>query len=146
MYSVGLSAMKGMFFDRAKVQSAINVATRRVLSRFGAFVRQRARTSIRKRKGISPPGQPPYSHVGTLRSGILFGYDMGRQSVVIGPVALRSGGVIPKALEYGGTSFVRSRRGATERATVQARPFMRPALAAELPGLPAMWRNSVRKG
>jgi hypothetical protein len=44
-------AAKQGFFDRAKVKNAVDAGTRRVLSRFGAFVRTRARTSIRKRKG-----------------------------------------------------------------------------------------------
>jgi hypothetical protein len=56
-------AAKGSFFDRAKVKNAVDAGTRRVLSRFGAFVRTRARTSIRKRKGTSPPGGPPHAHV-----------------------------------------------------------------------------------
>lgn len=147
MQLVGLNAMKGMFFDRAKIKNAVDAATRQVLSRFGAFVRTRAMTSIRKRKGTSAPGMPPFSHVGLLRKGILFGYDTARQSVVIGPVVMgRSGGVVPRALEYGGASFVRDRRGANQPVQIRPRPFMRPALAAELPGLPAMWRNSVRKG
>ncbi|MFO0880735.1 MAG: hypothetical protein U0840_25665 [Gemmataceae bacterium] len=146
MQLVGLNAMKGMFFDRAGVQRAVDAATRRVLSRFGAFVMTRSRTSIRTRKGISAPGSPPHSHTGLLRKGILFGYDTARQSVVVGPVVGRSGGIASRALEYGGSSVVRNRRGGSQPTRVKSRPFMQPALAAELPGLPAMWRDSVRKG
>jgi hypothetical protein len=43
-------AAKQWFFDRAKVKNAVDVGTRRVLSRFGAFVRTRAKTSIRKKE------------------------------------------------------------------------------------------------
>jgi hypothetical protein len=61
-------AAKQGFFDRAKVKRSVDAATRRVLSKFGAFVRTRAKTSIRKKKGTSPPGSPPYSHTGLCGS------------------------------------------------------------------------------
>ncbi|MCL4743749.1 MAG: hypothetical protein KJZ54_16250, partial [Phycisphaerales bacterium] len=67
--------IKQMFFDRPKVRRAVDAARRKVLSKAGAFIRQTARTSIRKRKGSSKPGNPPHSHVGLLRRFILFGYD-----------------------------------------------------------------------
>ena len=54
MIGMKLKAAKGLFFDRGAVLRATTAAERRVLSRFGAFVRQRARTSIRQRKGIAP--------------------------------------------------------------------------------------------
>jgi len=41
-------AAKSNFFDRAKVVRAVNRARRKALSRVGAFVRTRARRSIRK--------------------------------------------------------------------------------------------------
>ncbi len=50
-----------MFFDTDRVKRAAGVAARRNLSKVGAFVRTGARSSIRKRKGISTPGQPPSS-------------------------------------------------------------------------------------
>lgn len=40
--------MKSMFFDRAEVIRKVDALTRKTLSRAGAFVRQRARSSIRK--------------------------------------------------------------------------------------------------
>jgi len=84
-----------------------------VLSKFWAFVRQRARTSIRKRKGTSQPGSPPYSHVGLLRKFILFAYEPARQSVVIGPVLLREGSDVLRLPEQGGR---RCAAGCTMRA------------------------------
>jgi hypothetical protein len=140
-------AAKANFFDRAAVMNAVDAGRRRVLSKFGAFVRQRARTSIRKRKGISAVGAPPYSHVDILRKGILFAYDATRGSVVIGPARL-GGTVDPDALpalEYGGpsTTTVRGGKG-RKRISVRARPFMGPAFEAEKPGLPAMWKDSIR--
>jgi hypothetical protein len=140
---------KKMFFDRPAVTRAVSDAARRVLSKFGAFVRQRAKTSIRKRKKSSPAGQPPSSHVGTLRKGILFGYDASQRSVVIGPTILdgHSGEALP-ALEHGGTTrVVRGRRGRVRVKTVriEARPFMQPAFEHEKQAsLPSMWRDSVK--
>ncbi len=138
--------IKQMFFDRPKVKRAVDAARRRVLSKAGAFIRQTARTSIRKRKGTSKPGSPPYSHVGLLRRFILFGYDRQSESVVIGPVGIK-GSTAPRVLEQGGTTTVtRGRRGkrTERRVRVAARPYMNPALEKERPKLPELWRNSVK--
>jgi len=140
---MSLQAAKQGFFDRALVQQKVAAAERKVLSRFGAFVRQRAKTSIKKRKGTSPPGQPPHSHVGLLRKFVLFAYDPGRQSVVIGPTLLRAGAQAPRLLEHGGEATLETKRG-RKRARYRPRPFMGPAFAAEKPKLPALWKNSVR--
>ena len=137
--------VKKLFFDRQAVISRVDPATRRVLSRFGAFVRRTAKGSIRKRKRAAPPGSPPSSHTGLLKKFIFFGYDPDRRSVVIGPERLnqRGRGEAPSLLEYGGqTTLVRG--GKRERATYRARPYMGPAFEKEQPKLPAMWRDSVR--
>ncbi len=138
--------IKQMFFDRPKVKRAVDAARRRVLSKAGAFVRQTARTSIRKRKGSSKPGNPPHSHVGLLRRFILFGYDRQSDSVVVGPVGFRDSSA-PRVLERGGTTTVtRRRRGkqTERRVRIAARPYMKPALEKEQPKLPELWRNSVK--
>ena len=90
MFTMSLKSAKSGFFDRAAVVRAVDQATRRNLSRFGAYVRQRAKTSIRRPPKtatvrISRPGRPPYSHTGLLKRFIFFAYDADRQSVVIGP-------------------------------------------------------------
>jgi hypothetical protein len=54
------------------------------------FVRDRAKTSIRKRKGIRPPGQPPYSPIDLLRKFTSFAYKT-PQSVVMRPTWLKEG-------------------------------------------------------
>jgi len=141
---------KQMFFDRGAVTSATDRATRRVLSRFGAFVRTAAKHSIRKRKATSAPGEPPSSHTGLLRRFIFFGYDRDRRSVVIDPMRLNQKvDDAPAALEYGGASTVmeglRNRRR-KRRIRIAARPYMGPAFEQEKPKLPAMWRNSLRRG
>jgi len=137
--------IKRMFFDRQAVISKVEAATRRVLSRFGAFVRRSAKSSIRKRKKPAPPGQPPSSHTGLLKKFIFFGYDADRRSVVIGPTRLnqKGRGEAPPLLEYGGKATL-VRRGKKKRVTYQARPYMGPAFEKEKPQLPAMWRGSVR--
>ena len=148
---------KSMFFDRQKVKDAVDKATRKVLAKFGAYVRTAAKSSIRKRKAISAPGQPPSSHAGHLKRLIYFGYDSGRHSVVIGPTPFRSTAEAPALLEYGGTArrakkVIRRRRGAARAQVVKktvtmkyrARPFMGPAFEKERPKLTAMWAGSVK--
>lgn len=136
---------KKLFFDRQAVISKVDAATRKVLSKFGAFVRRSAKSSIRKRKKPAPPGQPPSSHTGLLKKFIFFGYDPERQSVVIGPTRLnqKGRGEAPPLLEYGGKATL-VRRGKKKRTTYKARPYMGPAFEKEKPQLPAMWRGSVR--
>jgi len=134
-----------LFFDRQAVISKVDAATRRVLSRFGAFVRQRAKSSIRKRRKPAPPGFPPSSHTGLLKKFIFFGYDTGRKSVVIGPAKLggKGRGQAPSLLEYGG-GMTLNRRGKSRRVNYQARPYMGPAFEKEQPRLPALWRGSIK--
>ncbi len=138
--------VKETFFDRSAIQRAVGDAARKVLSKFGAYVRQAARSSIRKRKAVSKPGQPPSSHVGTLKRLLFFGYDPAKKSVVIGPTPLGSGSAdAPPLLEYGGQARVKGRKGKSVTATYRPRPFMGPALEKEEPKLPQMWADSVSK-
>ncbi|QNN25135.1 hypothetical protein HED60_23600 [Planctomycetales bacterium ZRK34] len=134
-----------LFFDKKAVRDKADAGTRRVLSKFGAFVRRTARSSIRKRKKTSSPGSPPSSHIGLLKKFIFFGYEPAKRSVVIGPVRLsqKGRGEAPSLLEYGGSTKV-EHRGKRKRAKVRPRPFMGPAFEKEQPKLPAMWRDSVR--
>jgi hypothetical protein len=139
-----LNQVRGLFFDRTAVMAATTAAERKVLSRFGAFVRQRARTSMKRRRDPAPPGEPPSAHTGLLRQHLYFAWDPSARSVVIGPVALnqKQRGV-PPLLEYGGPA-VRVRWGRPRQVFYQPRPFMRPAFAAEQARLPTLWRGSVR--
>jgi len=137
-----------MFFDTERVKRAADTATRTVLSKAGAFIRTAAKSSIRKRKAISAPGQPPSSHTGLLKRFIFFGYDADRKTVVVGPMRLNQKiGAAPEALEHGGPSTVVSglrNRRRKRRIRIQARPFMGPAMAKEAPKFPGLWANSVR--
>lgn len=164
MLSLTLKAAKSNFFDRNKVKDAMTAAAHRVLSRFGAYVRQRAKTSLRYRERSSLPGNPPSAHrtmlrrrtnkktgtrtvqaVSPLRELILFAYDSTRHSVVIGPALLRAGSKVPSVLEYGGVGEVRdpiTRR--VRKATFAPRPYMRPAFDEELKLLPPNWRDIIK--
>ena len=143
MIGYRLSQAKGLFFDRAKVTGAVDKGTRRVLSKFGAFVRRSAKSSIRKRKRVSEPGKPPSSHTGLLKRHIYFLYSPERRSVIIGPVLLNSKSDAPYLLEHGDT-VTRKRRGKRVRMNYRARPFMRPAFEKEQLQLPELWKDSVR--
>jgi hypothetical protein len=140
---------KANFFDRAKVQGAVDRATVRNLSKFGAFVMTRARQSIRDRRKISEPGQPPSRHVkGTLdlKRSILFAYEPANKSVVIGPALLNgrpTSPTVPELLEHGGDTTI-TRRKKKLRAHYRPRPFMVPAFETEKRRLPAIWKDSVR--
>ena len=160
MIGLTFEASKKSFFDREAVMKATSDANLRNLSKFGAFVRQRAislllghyvrsfglKTKVRNRKGTSAPGQPPFAHTGLIPRFLFFAFDKASLSVVIGPVRVGglSGAALP-ALEYGGPSDVwdgRARRRVTR--TVRARPFMGPAFRAELNQIDPLWRDSVR--
>ncbi|MGH9174994.1 MAG: hypothetical protein ACRD1H_11590 [Vicinamibacterales bacterium] len=138
-----LQQAKGLFFDRRAVTGAADKGTRKVLSKFGAFVRQSARSSIRKRKSISQPGQPPSSHTGLLKRNIVFVFSPETRSVVIGPILLNKNTDAPRLLEHG-DSVVGRKRKRRVRMTYRARPFMGPAFDREQQKLPALWRNSVK--
>ena len=139
-----VAQVKKMFFDSKAVTDAVDAATRRVLSKFGAFVRRGAKSSIRPRKAVSAPGSPPSSHVGTLKRLIYFAYDPGRKSVVIGPTPFKTSvGVVPPLLEYGGAAVIRV-HGKVKPVTYRPRPFMGPAFEKEKPKLPSMWAGSVK--
>lgn len=136
--------VKDFFFDRQAVLAKVDAATLRVLSKFGAFVRRTARSSIRSRKTPSAPGSPPSSHTGLLKRLIFFGYDPASRSVVIGPAPLRSTVEAPPLLEYGGTARRKGRSGKQVTATYRPRPFMGPAFQQELKNLPPLWRDSIK--
>lgn len=145
MIGVNVNAAKSMFFDRVLVESAVNRATIKALSKMGAFIRTSARSSIRKRKKPSKPGQAPSSHTGLLKKFIFFGYQAQTGSVVVGPAKL-NGTLAPESLEtleFGGTAEIRGRRE-TREVPIEARPYMGPAMTKNLPKFPTLWANQVR--
>jgi hypothetical protein len=132
--------VKQLFFDSPKVLGAVDKGTRKVLSRFGAFVRRTTRGSIRKRKKTSAPGQPPTSHTGFLKRFIFFSFDPNRKSVVIGPMRLNQKTTdAPHTLEYGGSTTLDKKK-----VNIRPRPYMGPAFEKEKPKLPQMWKNAIK--
>lgn len=149
MIGFKLEDAKGMFFDRKAVMNAVDKGTRKVLSKFGAFVRTRAKSSIRKSKKAAPPGKPPRSHTGLLKRFIFFVFEPATRNVVIGPAKLnQKDSGAPEVLEKGGMSKVvrgsRRRRRVVRTAAIAARPYMGPAFEAEKKQLPALWANSIK--
>lgn len=133
------------FFDRKAVTDAVDRAERSKLSKAGAFVRRTMKSSIRKRRGVSDPGNPPSSHSGEVNRLIFFAYDQSRGEVVIGPLLfrtrIRSAGTGAELLEFGG---IARRPGSRRVSFYRARPFARPALEKELPRFPELWKDAVR--
>lgn len=152
------------FGESAKITDAAEKAHVRALKRFGAFLRTRARRSLRRRKKPSQPGRPPSVHsrdrVATIKN-ILFALGPGNRSVVTGPVRLNQkqflggqlqSGIVPQLMEHGGTAGFREKRVGSmwvsvgrrkpredqptrvRMATYKARPFMGPALEEETSG------------
>jgi hypothetical protein len=130
------AAVRESFFDSEAVAAKLAAGKRRAFSRMGAFVRTRARQSIRRRRKSSPPGQPPSAHSGEIKL-IFFAWDDASQSVVAGPIPFRgksgqAGGVVPRVLEFGGDVGGKHYAG---------NPFMRPALEHERPKFKDMLSN-----
>lgn len=116
------SSMKEYFFDRQKVLEKIGKRNARILSRAGAFIRRRARTSLKRRKRSSPPGTPPSVHstdpVATLKN-IQFALGPNGYSVFIGPVKLNQfntswidlrGTTVPAIHEFGDRVIISEER------------------------------------
>jgi hypothetical protein len=137
-----IETAKKFFFDRDHVANAVDRGKRKALAKLGAFIRRRARSSIRKRRAISQPGKPPSSHEGSLRKLILFAYDAPRDSVVVGPTTFKKGEA-PALLEYGGTATRPGKDGQPVQAVYRPRPYMRPAFEAELPKAPQMFKDAI---
>lgn len=156
-----------MFFDRQVIKAAQR-AKMKYLNRAGAMVRLTAQRLQRYRKQSSASGEAPSAHKpnALLRKLTLYGYDASTDSAVVGPMKLNgtNTGTAPHTLEFGGDIKVEevrlsgglwlrkslvplsARTGATRTRTVriEPRPYMGPALAANIPKLPALWANSIK--
>lgn len=113
------------FFDRLEIENRLAAKERRAMSKIGSYIRTSARTSLRRRKGTSPPGSPPSVHstdkIATLKN-ILFGYQPSSHSVIAGPVGLnqfnyessaQASRPIPAIMEHGGTVAIHEERWKT---------------------------------
>jgi len=150
------------FFDRAGVAAALDKRNRRVLNRWGGYARRSARSSIRRvgnarprprettkagrrskafrkwlqevrQRPASPPGSPPFTHTGGLRNAIMYAYDPGRESVIVGPLGSKmdkAGMVHELGARYMGANY-------------PARPYMRPARTKAIEQLPRFYREAA---
>ncbi len=156
----GFKQWKSSFFDSVAVMKAANQFEKLALSKFGAFSRERIRSSMkkapqanaktgeikrgRKKKGveykaaISKPGNPPYYHAGDHRKAVRFGYDKATHSVVVGAVKFKRGDV-PKLLEFGGRSTDRKGRPTFYK----PRPHIFPACKEEAKKFPLTLRSNA---
>ena len=164
--------MKDFFFDRQAVIERMSRANHRALVKAGAFIRRRARSSLRRRRRVSPAGSPPSVHsqdpIATLKN-ILFAYEPHSQSLIVGPVKLNQRAVlgpeltdatVPQIHEFGANVKVREvQRGSkwlsgvrhvrpgeavrVRTAKYAPRPFMGPALEAEKENIPDAWVGTL---
>lgn len=153
-----LFRVKSQFFTAAGVADGVDAGTRKALSKFGAFVRRRAKSALKYKDGPARPGRPPHVHrsatfkrkgkggkkkpqpVSPLRELIFFSYDKATKSVIIGPAIGGSRSGAPEKLEKGGTTRVNGRT-----VTIRPRPTMEPAFRVELAAVGGNFRNIVTK-
>ena len=108
-----------LFFDSRKLIDLVTKAKRKVMSGQGAFVRRKAKSSLKrgsKSWGVerhSNPGQPPLvdSRRSDLRRLIFFVYDPIDEDVVIGPVGISTRGQRMTTNEFGKTTPQRLEEG-----------------------------------
>ncbi len=146
MIGLTIEEAKGQFFNPQAVLDAVNRSTLRAFAKFGAFVRQRAKSSnsLRYRKGVSLPGQPPASHTGLIRDFLFFVVERFPANVIIGPAKI-NGARSPnelEVLEHGGATTI-MRHGKPQTIMLAARPFMQPAFDAELDKAVFLWQDSL---
>ena len=144
MIGLSLESVKQSIIDRKKVMDAAARLSNKNLGKIGAFVRRRAKSSIRDRKRVSEPGRPPSSHTGLIKQFIFFVVEAYAKNVIIGPILLnrRSPSTLP-ALEHGGETLI-MRHKKPVRISIAARPFMKPAFDAEAKKSPKLWEDALR--
>ncbi len=139
----------GKYVDEsAQVAKAVRKAGWDALRRLGFLIRGYAQQEIADEPGPSTPPTPPHTHKhqlgkkgkprkqGQLPASILYGTpDEGPPSVIVGP-SVNVVGTVGKVLEEGG------QRGADR---YQPRPFMGPALAAEVGELPGLLAEKLQQ-
>lgn len=166
-----VSQFKKAFFDPESVIDPAERVLQKKLSQYGAFVRRRAKTSIRKapkadaitgeikrgrkKKGavtvdaVSKPGNPPYGHGDQkYKKFIYFGYDAAEKTVIIGPAKFNSKNSynVTETVEHGGDVVI-IRPGKKPRpAHFEGRPAMQLAHDAELPKFLGTLEDSIKPG
>lgn len=115
-----LGQIKNLFWDRPAVMRAAGRAQANAQRRYGGYLRRVAQTSMRYRKGVGPPGQPPSAHKskrlaalkkmkrakhnGALLREFLFSVRDPSGSTVVGSMGFKGKGQpVPSLMEHGGT-------------------------------------------
>jgi hypothetical protein len=104
-------------FHSRELVAAVGHVLAAQLQKLGAYIRRTAKGSIRKAKKPSKPGNPPHGHGDELlKNRIMFDWDPGTRSMVIGPEKTNQiffdgngspvRGTVPHVLEYGGDIWV----------------------------------------
>lgn len=137
------NAIKQSFFDSEKVIKSVAAGERKSQAKFGAFVRRKAKSSMRKRKRSAEPGEPPSRHVGTLAALLFFSWDQQTHSTVVGPVPFRGRAVVPGLMERGGEHDIEKPDGRRRHAKYAPHPYMKPALDAETPKFAEQMKGSM---
>ena len=139
MAGVGMKFDKRFFFDRKAVADIVGKKAAKNLSKAGAFVRTKARQSMRRRKKASAPGSPPSAHSkdakATLKN-IQFAFDPARLSIFVGPELLnvKYPVPVPGLLERGGTTTLNQSR-------IIPREFLRIGLHRSIKKEKNEWRT-----
>lgn len=152
---------KLQFFDRQSITDPAEKAAARNLSKMGAYVMRSARKSIKSKDGPSRPGTPPHAHSKyevegkggktktryRFRDSILFGRAPGG-GLVVGPVfkqGSRGNPTVPESLEFGGMTTIGGKTRPTRNLKIRRRPFMRPALDANVNKFADLFRNAITR-
>jgi len=147
--------LKKLFFDKKRVQRAVDKVKRIVLSASADAIRDTARSSMPPQPGLAPPGRPPRMESRWLRYSVRAAWDRSSQTALAGPIRVGGAGasaerLLMRVLEYGGR-YVLGKRAMRRRklkkekvVIVKAKPYMGPALAKERPKLPRRWAGTIR--
>lgn len=117
----------------SRVQSAAEQAAFRNLGHAAASLRKTAIESIEKSDEPSDPGEPPHTSAGQLPRAIRFDVDKQAQEAVVGPrasVVGEAGAAHEFGEEFRGDDY-------------PERPYMLPALDANLDRLASDWAGSI---
>lgn len=139
-------------FNRKEMERDIGKENALAMNKMAAFVRRRARSSLRRRKKSAPAGSPPSVHsshsVATLKN-IQYAYDPQSHSTVVGVMPFESkslewnsAGTGAALQESGGRAVFRRRRKSkrpVRASTFAPHPFIGPAGEAEANKFPSLW-------
>jgi len=135
----------GKYLDEGeKIAKAVRKAGWDAVRRLGFLIRAKAQAEVEVSDKPSLPGEPPHTRNKRLPRSILYGTpDEGPPSVIAGP-AKNLIGTLGGPLEAGGPSLVQNAHPHKPPAEIAARPFMGPALAAEIGELPGLLAEKLR--